>query len=161
MNPVSTTNRTAMNPIARSILAVLGGFATAAIAIFLTTKLTALLLLPRFVAGEPATLPTSYFAANISAGFVCAVLGGCVASKLAERLVMLHVGALALLIVFMGFLYGLVMAASDSPEALAQPTWYAFAIALVGGAGALIGGVMWQQYTQQKSEANPQDKSQR
>jgi hypothetical protein len=127
-------------PFIRSILAILAGFAAAAASMAITTTLAAKLFLPPVAAGESLTLPVEYFIMTIASGLVCATLGGLVMGRIVRYSIMLHAGALALLVVFMGFLYGLIVAASDAPEAAAQPTWYGFVIALMGGAGALAGG---------------------
>lgn len=124
----------------RSILAVLGGFATMAFLVMATTALAAAALIPggmktMMTPGVP--LPQRYLTANIVCSAIAAFLGGFVTVRLAPDKPFFHAIALALLMGAMALL-------SARQAGDRQPRWYPLVLGtvmpLVALTGACISG---------------------
>ena len=119
----------------RSILAVLGGFATMAVIVMATTALAAAALIPggmqtMMTPGRP--LPARYLTANLVGSALAAFIGGFVTVRLAPDKPFVHGIALALLMCVMG-----VLSARQAGDR--QPRWYQVVLCTVMPAVALVG----------------------
>jgi hypothetical protein len=120
----------------RSISAVLGGYVAMAGLVLGGTAIAAAALVPGGLDAmrTPATgpLPNSYLSANVAVSLLAAVVGGWVAAAIAQSNAGFHVAALAALILLMGAVSGRTAGAK-------QPSWYPWAIPLVGVVGVTLG----------------------
>ncbi|HYL79137.1 MAG TPA: hypothetical protein VEU96_33410 [Bryobacteraceae bacterium] len=120
-----------MAPALRSVLAVLGGYATMAFVVILFTGIVKMLA-PAWMAmeGKPAA---SYLAVNLTYSFVAALLGGYVAAWIAARLPVQHALALGVLV-----LLGSIASAMQTGDR--QPRWYQAALAILMPLAVVLGG---------------------
>lgn len=119
----------------RSILAVLGGFATMAILVMVTTAIAAATLIPggmQAMMTPGAPLPRRYLATNLVCSALAAFVGGFVTVRLASDKPFFHGIALALLMGVMG-----VISARQAGDR--QPRWYQVVLCTVMPAVALAG----------------------
>ena len=125
----------------QSFLAVLGGFATMAVLVIITTAIAAQVLIPggmQATRSPTAPLPPAYLAANLAASALAAALGGAVTARIAPGHPIYHALALAALMVVMG-----VLSARQAGDR--QPRWYqlvlltAMPAVAVAGAYILVG----------------------
>lgn len=119
--------------ILRSICSVLAGF-------LVITVLTTLLPTPgeSMLAERSAPAPSSlaYLLVYLGSSLLLSMLGGWLTAVIAPHSLLLHTGALSLLLLFAGFLGALLSAASE--ESL--PLWSLFVRTLLTAAGAAAGG---------------------
>lgn len=124
----------------RSIICVVAGFIVVmAVVIGGTAAATELIVeggLEGAAARSADALPSTYFAANLIVSAMAAVLGGWVTARMAPDREMLHVFALAGLMILMS-LPGIL---GYGPSAPAQPAWYVYTMPVLGAAGAILGG---------------------
>jgi uncharacterized membrane protein YfcA len=118
-----------MKPIWRSVLAVVGGYLVTAVLVVVLVSLATMATRAR--AGEPNR---AYLVLNLAGGLVAAMIGGLAASRIAPSAPMRHVLILAGIIL----LAGLTGVASPQPG---QPSWYPYALLVIGPAGAYVGGL--------------------
>lgn len=122
----------------RSILAVLGGFATMAIVVMATTALAAATLLPggmRALAAPGAPLPRRYLTANVACSALAALFGGLVTARIAAGRPLAHGVALALLMAAMA-----VFSARQAGDH--QPRWYRILLGTLMPAVAVAGAYL-------------------
>lgn len=124
----------------RSILAVLGGFATMAVIVMATTAIAAAALIPggmQAMMTPGAPLPRRYLTVNLVCSALAAFAGGFVTARLAPDKPFFHGIALALVMGVMG-----VLSARQAGDR--QPRWYQLVLSavmpLVALAGAYISG---------------------
>jgi hypothetical protein len=124
----------------RSIICVVAGFVVLMAVVMGGTAAATELIVEGGLEGaanRPASaLPPTYFAANLIVSAMGALLGGWVTARMAPDREMLHVFALAGLIVLMS-LPGLLGYGPSAPE---QPAWYLYTLPLLGVGGAILGG---------------------
>jgi hypothetical protein len=124
----------------RSIICVVAGFVVVmAVVIAGTAAVTELIVpggLSAAAAGSPDDLPLNYYAANLVVSAMGAMLGGWVTARMAPSAEMVHVGALALLMLLMSIptMLGYL------PGSELQPVWYRYTLPVLGISGALLGG---------------------
>lgn len=70
--------------------------------------------------------------------FVAGIIGGAVTARIASERPMLHAGVLGVVIVCVT----IFVAAFSKRPVLGVPGWYPYAIALLTGAGAFVGGAL-------------------
>jgi len=125
--------------LGRSFLAVLSGYLTVAILVVLITPLAVWLFIPADLLKQGKSAYTdAYIISNFVYSFGAAVVGGWVAGWMAPRNPYAHGGALAA--VMLAFALGDILASKAPEIAARQPSWYGWAVALTGAAGALVGG---------------------
>ncbi len=127
----------------RSIGAVLGGFVTMAVLVMIGTIAAAAALIPGGVqtvrnGTANRTVPKSYLTANLTLSLLAAIAGGYVTTRIAVDNARMHAMALAALVLVMS----VMSAGQNRGKANGQPAWYSKAIACVGIAGVLLGGVI-------------------
>ena len=121
----------------RSILAVVGGFASIVLVVLISTFAATALMLPPAPAGELPQPTGAYLGVNLLSGLVAAVLGGYLAGRLAAHRPLMHAAVLAAVLIIMS----IISAASGSEASAAmQPGWYSPAIAVIGVVGVIAGG---------------------
>ena len=86
--------------------------------------------------GPRSALPPTYFAANLIISGMGALLGGWVTARMAPSREMIHVLALAGLVILMS-LPGLLGYGESQAD---QPQWYIYILPFLGVGGALVGG---------------------
>jgi hypothetical protein len=124
----------------RSIICVVAGFVVVmAVVIAGTAAVTELIVpggLSAAAAGSPDDLPLNYYAANLVVSAMGAMLGGWVTARMAPSAEMVHVGALALLMLLMSIptMLGYL------PGSELQPVWYRYTLPVLGISGSLLGG---------------------
>lgn len=123
----------------RSVLAVMAGYAVAAAIVIAGTILLTIWLTSSGVTESPQ-LSGGYLLANLLMSFVAAVAGGWVTGLVARRSPLAHAGALSCLLLVLSLLMALI--AWMNPEASRQPVWYPWITAVLGAAGALVGGLL-------------------
>ena len=119
----------------RSILAVLGGFATMAVIVMVTTAIAAAALIPggmQAMMTPGAPLPRRYLTVNLLCSALAAFVGGFVTVRLAPATPFYHGIALALLMGVLG-----VISARQAGDR--QPRWYQVVLCTVMPAVALVG----------------------
>jgi len=123
--------------ILRSIGAVVAGYAVMIVLVMVSFAVgaKAFKMAPSRAGGDGMTPPKGYLVFNLVSGLVAAVVGGWVTGCIAQRNMLLHAIALALLVAAMGVL------SARRPQP-GQPAWYPWVITLVGACGALIGGAL-------------------
>jgi hypothetical protein len=121
--------------ILRSIGAVVAGYAAMVVLVMVSFAVAAkaFKMAPGRAGGDGVTPPRGYLVFNLVSGLVAAIVGGWVTGCIAQRNMLLHALALALLIAAMGVL------SARKPQP-GQPQWYPWTITLIGVVGALIGG---------------------
>lgn len=122
----------------RSILAVLGGFATMAVLVMVTTAIAAATLIPGGMqaAMTPGTpLPPRYLTTNLACSALAAFAGGFVTVRLAPDRPFVHGIALALLM-------GVMAIISARQAGDRQPRWYQVVLGTVMPAVALVGAYL-------------------
>lgn len=119
--------------ILHAFLALLAGFATM---VLLVIAITALLtrLTPDWV-GEEAKPRAGYIAVNLGYSFLAASAGGYVTAWAAVANPLIHVLALALVVL-------LLAALSAMQSRGKQPIWYALALVAISPIGVLAGGLV-------------------
>jgi heme A synthase len=119
--------------ILHAFLALLAGFATM---VLLVIAITALLsrLTPDWV-GEEAKPRAGYVAVNLGYSFLAAAAGGYVTALAADANPLIHVLALALVVL-------LLAALSAMQSRGKQPIWYALALVAISPVGVLAGGMV-------------------
>jgi hypothetical protein len=126
----------------RSIIAVVAGFIVMMGVIMAGVAAATELIVPgglfHAATGPREALPPTYFAANLVVSAMGAVLGGWVTARMAPSREMLHVLALALLMILMS-IPGLL---GYGPSYDVQPVWYIWTLPVLGVSGALLGGWM-------------------
>jgi hypothetical protein len=117
--------------MARSILAVVAGLATLLGGVFVITWIVVAVMIE-----DPTAPPTPfYLTVNLAYSFAAAVVAGYVAGLVAGRAPVGHAAALAAGIFTLGFL-GVARGATAS----GQPSWYPYAITVLGPLGLVLGG---------------------
>ena len=119
----------------RSILAVLGGFASMAVIVMVTTAIAAAALLPggmQAMMTPGAPLPRRYLTVNLLCSALAAFVGGFITVRLAPEKPFYHGIALALLMGVMGVI-------SARQAGAKQPRWYQVVLCTVMPAVALVG----------------------
>ncbi|MBS0295583.1 MAG: hypothetical protein JSR45_04670 [Proteobacteria bacterium] len=121
--------------ILRSIGAVVAGYAVMVVLVMVSFAAGARFfrMAPTRAGGDGMTPSKGYLTFNLVSGLIAAVVGGWVTGCIAQRNMMLHAIALALLVAAMGVL------SARRPQP-GQPAWYPWVITLIGLSGALIGG---------------------
>ncbi len=124
-----------MPPLIRSVLAVLGGFATMMILVGTATAVAVRLMLTTAIPGTMPQPTPAYLAINLAYSGLFALIGGYATGFLAGRAPFAHCVALAGLTLLMGVL-------SMKQYAGQQPRWYQLVLAvcmpiLVAGGGLL------------------------
>lgn len=138
--------------LGRSFLAVLSGYLALAVAVVVMTPVAVWLFIPaELLKQRPPAYTDAYIISNFVYSFAAAVLGGWVTGRLAPRNPFAHGGALACVMVI--FAIGDILAKGAREAAAQQPSWYGWAIALTGAAGALAGG--WLRARQVQHVATP------
>ena len=118
----------------RSVLAVLGSLLVVMAAVFVATILLAAALIGKMPAAGPVpVLPPTFMAINLAYSAAFAVLGGWLCGLWAGKKPLLHAAALA------GVMLALSLPSVFRPEP-GIPSWYGAVIAVLGPAGALVGG---------------------
>ena len=136
-HPRATRPRRAGANMARSVGAVLIGFAATMLLVMLTTALAAVAFgapmvpSPEMPTREPAT---GYLIANLVGSLLSAVAGGWLAARVAGRHAVEHALALAMVIFVLSLL-----SLRPGPG---QPAWYPYALMVIGPVGAVIGGMI-------------------
>lgn len=124
----------------QSIISVVAGFVVMAGVVIAGTAAATELIVPGGLfdaaTGSPSDLPPTYFAANLMVSAVAALLGGWITARMAPSREMVHVFALAILVILMS-LPGLI--GYDEVQA-SQPGWYRIFLPLLGVSGAILGG---------------------
>ena len=124
----------------RSIICVVAGFVVVMAVVIGGTAAATELIVEGGLEGaqnRPASeLPPTYFAANLIVSAMAALLGGWVTARMAPDREMIHVLALAFLIILMS-VPGIV---GYGPSAAAQPDWFVYAMPVLGVGGAILGG---------------------
>jgi len=119
--------------MARSILAVIGGYAVTVVCVVaLDFGFGALVPGGR---GSPSSPPTSLMVLNVAFGIPCAVLGGYVCALIARRAEVMH--ALVL-----GIVAEAMSIASLILQLGSQPLWYGLALVLIVLPSMLAGGYL-------------------
>lgn len=138
--------------LGRSFLAILSGYLTLAIAVVLLTPVAVWLFIPaEMLKQRPPMYTDAYIVSNFVYSFGAAVLGGWVTARMAPRSPLHHAGALAAV---MGiFALGDVLGKGAAEAAAHQPSWYGWAVALTGAAGALAGGWIRARQLQQAGDS--------
>lgn len=133
----------------RSIISVVVGYLSIAIVTMLSTGLLASAFgLPLKPADPSFRPPTPYVAANLCAGFVCAMLGGVVAARLAPRSPQAHALVLAGAALAFGVLFGIMNRTGP------HPGWYLVLLPIVACVGVAIGGRLGAGSAQTRGEAS-------
>ncbi|HUE96353.1 MAG TPA: hypothetical protein VMN39_06815 [Longimicrobiaceae bacterium] len=116
----------------RSAAAVLAGLVVTIVLVMLLTYLAGVL------AGVPVGAPPTptYLALNLFGSAIAGFAGGDVAVRVAAHTPHGHVIALAVVILLLSLPFAL------SAPAPGQPTWYPFAISVVGPGSVLLGGLL-------------------
>lgn len=126
----------------RSMFAVIGGFVVVMAVVFGGTAVATQLIFPGGLAGaigaSAEEAPPTYYALNIVLSLMAAVLGGWVTARMAPDREMVHVFALAFLMILMS----LPSVLGYGETAHLQPIWYRWLLPVIGGGGALLGGRM-------------------
>jgi hypothetical protein len=122
-----------MNALARSLLSVAAGLATAVALVIVVTFVASLLLVPGFLEDPMAPPTRPYLVANVVGSFFAAFAGGYVASVVATTAPLAHASALGVLMLSM-------TVASGAEPAAGQPPWYPMTVALLALAGCAVGG---------------------
>lgn len=122
-----------MPSIVRSILAIVAGYASMAVAVIALTVLVKRKA-PQWMGSEGKPNPT-YMYANLFYSFGAAMIGGFVAAVLAPRAPLAHACALASLVFVLAIVSALQMGTR-------QPRWYQLALAIVGPLGTIFGGMV-------------------
>jgi hypothetical protein len=119
--------------ILRAFLALLAGFASMAAIVGVSTALL-IKLAPQWVStsGQPRT---GYIVVNLSYSLVAAIIGGYITASAAENSPLVHVLALALIVLLMAALSALQQRGQ-------QPIWYQLLLAATMPLGVLLGGVL-------------------
>jgi len=128
-----------MRSITRSAVAVIAGWLAMMLLVAAGT-ITAALLIPGGISAMRGTAPArlaAYLAANLAVSLAAAMAGGGLAARLAAKAPLAHAAVLAAAIGAMSVAY----AGAPQPG---QPGWYGAAIAVLGVAGALAGGLVVQ-----------------
>jgi hypothetical protein len=124
----------------RSIICVVAGFVVVMAVVIAGTAAATELIVPGGLfdaaTGSPADLPANYYAANLVVSGMGAMLGGWVTARMAPAAEMLHVLALALLILLMS----IPALLGYGPGVELQPVWYRITLPVLGIGGALLGG---------------------
>jgi hypothetical protein len=126
----------------RSIICVVAGFVVVMAAVVAGTAAATELIVPGGLIdaamGPRSALPPEYFAAKLAVTTVGAVLGGWVTARMAPSREMVHVGALAALVLLMALpgLLGYGTAQMD------QPVWFIYMLPVLGISAAILGGWM-------------------
>ena len=124
----------------RSIICVVAGFVVVMAVVMAGTAAATELIVPGGLfdaaTGPRTDLPANYFAANLVVSGLGAVLGGWVTARMAPSAEMLHVLALAALVLLMA-IPGM---AGYGPSFDVQPTWFAWGLPVIGVGGAVLGG---------------------
>ena len=124
----------------RSIICVVAGFVVMMAVVIAGTAAATELIVPgglsAAAAGSPESTPLNYYAANLVVSAMAAMLGGWVTARMAPSAEMVHVGALALLMLLMSIptMLGYL------PGSELQPVWYRYTLPVVGISAALLGG---------------------
>lgn len=119
--------------IIRAFLALLAGFAAMAALIGVVTALL-MKLVPAWVGteGQPRA---GYIAVNLGYSWIAAIVGGYITASAAENSALVHVLALALIVLLMAALSALQQRGR-------QPIWYQLLLAAIMPIGVLIGGLL-------------------
>ncbi len=121
----------------RSILSVVVGYLSIAVATMLSTwLLTVAFGLPLQPADPSFRPPTPYVAASLVSGFAIAILGGFVAARIAPRSPRRHALVLAALVLAFGVMFSLMNRTGP------HPGWYLLLLPIVGFLGVVLGGRM-------------------
>jgi hypothetical protein len=122
--------------VLRSIMALVGGFAIMA---FLMIALMVVAAWTLHLSAGTRTQP--WFVANLVVSGLAALVGGYSTAALAPNRPRTHVIALAIMILAMS----LSQLGHKEPSQLAQPRWYAGALAVIGPLSAMLGGMLRRQ----------------
>lgn len=107
--------------------------------VVLVMRLTGLLVLAQlmFHGARMSAAPPSWVAANAVLGFIASIIGGGLAARMAPSRPVFHAAVLGVAILAIGVFAVLF----PSPQSL-TPGWYEPLVAVLGAAGAIIGGLM-------------------
>lgn len=119
--------------ILRAFLALLAGFVSMAILVGVATAVL-VKRVPEWV-GAPGQPKTGYIFVNLGYSFAAAMVGGYVTAWLAKGNPLIHVLALALIVLLLSALSALQMRGQ-------QPIWYQLALIALTPAGILVGGLI-------------------
>jgi hypothetical protein len=119
--------------ILRAFFALLAGFATMAVLIGVATA-ALVKFVPEWV-GKPGHPRAGYINVNIGYSFAAAMLGGYVTAWVAAANPLIHVLALAMIVL-------LLSALSALQQRGQQPIWYQLAMVAITPAGVFLGGMI-------------------
>jgi hypothetical protein len=119
--------------IVRAFLALLAGFLSMAILVGVTTAML-MKLAPSWV-GDMGHPRPSYAAFNLIYSFIAAMVGGYVTAWVAKANPLIHVLALALIVLLLGALSAL-------QQRGLQPVWYQLALLAISPLGVFAGGYL-------------------
>jgi hypothetical protein len=120
-------------PIMRAFLALLAGFAAMAALVGVATAAT-VKLAPRFV-GQRSHPPMAYVFVNLAYSLAAAILGGYITTWVARGNFLIHIAALALIVLLLGALSALQQRGQ-------QPIWYQLLLVAVTPVGVVLGGLL-------------------
>ncbi len=124
--------------VLRSVAVVLASYVAMVVVVMVGTAVAAAALLPNGLASmrtpTSGTVPTNYLSANLVVSLMGAVLAGWLVARFAASNVNAHAVALGILLLFMG-----LVSARMTPGGTGQPTWYPWALPLIGLAGIALG----------------------
>lgn len=119
--------------ILRTFLALLAGFASMAALVGVATAVL-MKLVPEWV-GEKGSPRAGYISVNLGYSFAAAMVGGYVTVWLAQNNPMIHVLALALIVL-------LLAALSALQQRGMQPVWYQLLLVAITPFGVFLGGLL-------------------
>ena len=120
-------------PILRAFLALLAGFAAMAALVGVATA-ALVKLAPGFV-GQPGQPHLGYVFVNLGYSLAAALLGGYITAWVARGNVLIHIAALALIVLLLGALSALQQRGQ-------QPIWYQLLLVAVMPVGVALGGLL-------------------
>jgi hypothetical protein len=120
-------------PILRAFLALLAGFAAMAALVGVATAALAKFA-PGFV-GRPGQPRTGYVFVNLGYSLSAAILGGYITTWVARDHALIHIAALALIVLLLGALSALQQRGR-------QPIWYQLLLVAIMPVGTLLGGLL-------------------
>ena len=119
--------------IVRAFMALFAGFLTMAVLVGVATALL-MKLAPEWV-GEKGNPRRGYIALNLGYSFIAAIAGGYVTAWMAQANPLIHVLALALIVL-------LLSALSALQQRGMQPIWYQLTLLAMTPIGVFIGGIV-------------------
>jgi hypothetical protein len=119
--------------ILRSFLALLAGFISMALLVGVFTA-ALMKFLPQWV-GDTGHPRAAYVVVNLGYSLAAAVVGGYVTARLAVNNTLIHILALALIVLLLGALSALQQRGM-------QPIWYQLLLIAIAPVGVLLGGLI-------------------